>query len=120
MNKQAQKRGEWEPVLRHALNLKADSEPKEVFTFFIADELDRNTINILAGGGRRLSGVHQRPPPGGRGGHHAADQRRAAAIFSGAGVSVDCILPEVRASFAKVPRITDAGWKEEILDRLCP
>ena len=71
MNKQAQKRGEWEPVLRHALNLKADSEPKEVFTFFIADELDRNTINIWRGGGRRLSGVHQRPPPGGRGGHHA-------------------------------------------------
>jgi hypothetical protein len=46
MNKQAQKRGEWEPVLRHSLNLKASSAPKETMTFFIADELDYNTINI--------------------------------------------------------------------------
>ena len=36
------------------------------------------------------------------------------------GVTVDRILPEVRASFAKIPRITDAGWKAEILDRLRP
>lgn len=46
MNKQAQKRGEWEPVLRHSINLKIEKEPKEVITFFIADELDMNTINI--------------------------------------------------------------------------
>lgn len=46
MNKQAQKRGEWEPVLRHATNLTIDSAPKEVITLFIADELDANTINI--------------------------------------------------------------------------
>ena len=46
MNKQAQKRGEWEPVLRHSLNLKAANEEKETMTFFIADELDHNTINI--------------------------------------------------------------------------
>lgn len=46
MNKQAQKRGEWEPVLRHSINLKVEKEPKEVMTFFIADELDLNTINI--------------------------------------------------------------------------
>lgn len=46
MNKQAQKRGEWEPVLRHSINLKIEKEPKEVMTFFIADELDLNTTNI--------------------------------------------------------------------------
>lgn len=46
MNKHAQKRGEWEPVLRHATNLSVDSAPKEVITLFIADELDENTINI--------------------------------------------------------------------------
>lgn len=46
MNKQAQKRGEWEPVLRHATNLTIESSPKEVLTLFIADELDENTINI--------------------------------------------------------------------------
>lgn len=46
MNKQAQKRGEWEPVLRHAANLTIEEAPKKVFTFFVADELDDNTINI--------------------------------------------------------------------------
>lgn len=46
MNKQAQKRGEWEPVLRHSINLKIEKEPKDVMTFFIADELDLNTTNI--------------------------------------------------------------------------
>lgn len=46
MNKYAQKRGEWEPVLRHATNLTIESAPKKVTTLFIADELDQNTINI--------------------------------------------------------------------------
>ena len=46
MNTQAQKRGEWEPVLRHATNLTISEKPKKVFTFFVADELDNNTINI--------------------------------------------------------------------------
>lgn len=46
MNSQAQKRGEWEPVLRHATNLTVDEYPKNVITLFIADELDDNTVNI--------------------------------------------------------------------------
>lgn len=46
MNRQAQKRGEWEPVLRHATNLTVDAYPKNVTTLFIADELDENTVNI--------------------------------------------------------------------------
>lgn len=50
MNANSQKRGEWEPVLRHSVNLKIDEETKKtgrkVITFFIADEFDWNTINI--------------------------------------------------------------------------
>lgn len=50
MNPNSQKRGEWEPVLRHSVNLKIDEEDKgtgrEVTTFFIADTFDDNTINI--------------------------------------------------------------------------
>lgn len=46
MNSQAQKRGEWEPVLRHSTNLTVDEYPKNVITLFIADELDDNTVNI--------------------------------------------------------------------------
>ena len=48
MNANSQKRGEWEPVLRHSVNLKVEEEAngKEVITFFIADNFDQNTINI--------------------------------------------------------------------------
>lgn len=50
MNANSQKRGEWEPVLRHSANLKIEEEcnntGREVTTFFIADTFDYNTINI--------------------------------------------------------------------------
>lgn len=50
MNPNSQKRGEWEPVLRHSVNLKAQedasSSNRSVTTFFIADRFDANTINI--------------------------------------------------------------------------
>lgn len=49
MNANSQKRGEWEPVLRHSVNLKIEEENstnREVTTFFIADSFDFNTINI--------------------------------------------------------------------------
>lgn len=50
MNASSQKRGEWEPVLRHSINLKVKEESaktgREVTSFFIADNFDYNTINI--------------------------------------------------------------------------
>lgn len=50
MNANSQKRGEWEPVLRHSINLKVEEETANterlVTTFFIADTFDYNTINI--------------------------------------------------------------------------
>lgn len=50
MNANSQKRGEWEPVLRHSVNLKIEEEERgsgrEVTTFFVADTFDCNTINI--------------------------------------------------------------------------
>ncbi len=50
MNENSQKRGEWEPVLRHSVNLKIDEEAagtgRRVVTFFLSDKFDWNTINI--------------------------------------------------------------------------
>ncbi|MDG4964955.1 AlwI family type II restriction endonuclease, partial [Lactococcus lactis] len=46
MKKNVQKRGELEPVIRHATNLSITSENK-VKTIFVADELDDNVINIF-------------------------------------------------------------------------
>lgn len=44
MDKNSQKRGEMEPVLRHSTNLRAKYSDKDTLTFFIADELDPNTV----------------------------------------------------------------------------
>lgn len=50
MSANSQKRGEWEPVLRHSINLKVSEETentgRQVTSFFIADKFDYNTINI--------------------------------------------------------------------------
>lgn len=50
MNANSQKRGEWEPVLRHSINLKIEEETdntgRTVTSFFVADNFDCNTINI--------------------------------------------------------------------------
>lgn len=47
MNKNNQKRGELEPVIRHSVNLTTENKDKEVYTIFIANELDINVINIF-------------------------------------------------------------------------
>ena len=46
MKKNVQKRGELEPVIRHTTNLAIRSE-NQVKTFFVADELDDNVINLF-------------------------------------------------------------------------
>ena len=49
MDKNTQKRGELEPVIRHTTNLtiKNMEENKETYTFFVVNELDMNVINIF-------------------------------------------------------------------------
>lgn len=46
MDKSTQKRGELEPVIRHAVNL-ALSTKKSLQTIFIANEIDNNVVNIF-------------------------------------------------------------------------
>lgn len=44
MDKNSQKRGELEPVLRHSTNMRAKYKGIDTLTFFIADELDQSTV----------------------------------------------------------------------------
>jgi hypothetical protein len=114
MNKQAQKRGEWEPVLRHSLNLKASSEPKETVTFFVADELDYNTVNIWRAVAavslestnthRKVNGVVIMP-----------FTNRDILKFLEGDIYYKQIVKEVKSSFANVPQITDVEWHEDIV-----
>lgn len=117
MNKQAQKRGEWEPVLRHSLNLKAANESKETITFFIADELDPNTVNIW----RAVAAV----PLESTNTHQAVNgvvimpfTNREIGCFLDQNVTREEIVEKVKDSFAKVPQITDVKWHEDIINGL--
>lgn len=117
MNKQAQKRGEWEPVLRHSLNLKAENEPKETITFFIADELDYNTINIW----RAVAAVSLESTNT----HTKVDgviimpfTNQEILAFLEKSVYYKDIVNTVKTSFAAVPQITDVKWHEEVIASL--
>nr|MDD5838409.1 AlwI family type II restriction endonuclease [Eubacteriales bacterium] len=117
MNKQAQKRGEWEPVLRHSLNLKAECNTKETITFFVADELDYNTINIW----RAVAAV----PLESTNTHQRVDNviimpftNNEILKFLENCLTHRQIIKEVKESFKKVPQITDVKWHEEILSAL--
>lgn len=114
MNKQAQKRGEWEPVLRHSLNLKAASEPKDTITFFVADELDYNTINIW----RAVAAVSLESTNS----HTIVDgvvimpfTNKEILKFLEKNIHYKDIVKATKNSFSKVPQITDVKWHEEIV-----
>ncbi len=117
MNKQAQKRGEWEPVLRHSLNLKAANEPKETITFFIADELDHNTINIwraVAAASLESTNTHTKVD----GVVIMPFTNKEILMFLEKEVYYKDIVNAVKVSFAKVPRITDVKWHDQIMSNL--
>lgn len=118
MNKNAQKRGEWEPVLRHSLNLKADNKGKETLTFFVADELDFNTINIW----RAVAAV----PLESTNNHDQVDgviimpfTNQEIVRFLVDNINSEDIIKETKKSFDTIPKITDTQWRERIMDKIC-
>ena len=118
MNKTAQKKGEREPVLRHSLNNKAKHMEIDTLTFFIADELDYNTINIWRAvaavplrstnsGGVDINGVIIMPLTLGN-----------IISFIRKNVSMEKIINSVKDSFSKVPKITESNWYTDIIHNL--
>lgn len=117
MNKQAQKRGEWEPVLRHSLNIKAANRDKETITFFVADELDHNTINIW----RAVAAV----PLESTDTHKMIDGTIIMPFstidilnFLKKDIPYNDIIAQVKYSFSQIPSLTDISWYDTILKNL--
>ncbi|MGX6465458.1 AlwI family type II restriction endonuclease [Leuconostoc falkenbergense] len=116
MNAQAQKRGEWEPVLRHATNLTVDCAPRNVTTLFIADELDDNTINIW----RAVAQV----PMKSSNNDEYADLVKIFPMTNNELIelleqSIDeqKLLTEIDASFGTLATDFDFSWRRKILDK---
>lgn len=117
MNKVAQKRGEWEPVLRHSLNNKAEHMAIDSYTFFVANELDFNTINIwraVAAAPLRsttsdtdINGIIIMP-----------FSNSNIISFLKNSVHSSRIIEVVKESFSKVPKITEFNWFDDIIKSL--
>ncbi|MFR1517745.1 MAG: AlwI family type II restriction endonuclease [Clostridia bacterium] len=117
MKKDAQRRNEWEPVLRHSLNLKAAEEPKETITFFIADQLDYNTVSIW----RAVAAVSLESTNT----HKVVDgviimpfTNKTILEFLEKNIRHTTILQHVQESFKKIPKLKDVSWHEDILDAI--
>lgn len=115
MNKNAQKRGEWEPVLRHSVNLKAENTSKESITFFIADELDLNTINIW----RAVAAV----PLKATNSKEVVDslmimplQNSELIMFLKEGIKSDVVIKNTKDSFSSISKDFDDSWRTTIID----
>ena len=118
MNASAQKRGEWEPVLRHATNLTIEESPKPVYTVFIADALDENTINIW----RAVASVPLKSSKG--------DQNYASNVtvmplknqelidLLNKKVSLHSFVDSLQQSFSSLQTDFNKQWRDEILSTL--
>lgn len=119
MNKNSQKRGEWEPVLRHATNLSIDSAPTPVTTLFVADELDENTVNIwraiasvplqsskvVETEGRRAENVKVMP----------LKNQEIIKLMENK-ITSSQLLSNIDQSFSAIPQDFDLKWRELILN----
>lgn len=114
MNKAAQKRGEWEPVLRHSINLKAEIPNKDVTTIFVADELDNNTINIW----RAVSSVPLESTSTGKITDHVVIMpftNEELCNFIEQGVNDGTILQAIQDSYNEIDRSFDNNWRNKLL-----
>lgn len=117
MNASSQKRGEWEPVLRHAINLTAEEFPQKVYTLFVADELDYNTINIW----RAVAAVTLESSTTGEKTEHVIIMpftNENICHFMESGVSDTKIITRIEQSFDEIKANFDDTWHSKILDSL--
>lgn len=114
MNISSQKRGEWEPVLRHSVNLNTENEDKHVITLFIADKLDDNTINIW----RAVSSVPLQASNSTKKAEKvviSAFKNEEICSFLENGVSDMDIIDAVENSYAGIQSSFDCNWRGEML-----
>lgn len=117
MNAAAQKRGEWEPVLRHAINLTADIYPKRVYTLFVADTLDYNTINIW----RAVAAVTLKSSSTGEKTDHVVIMpftNEHLCGFMEKNINDEKIIAAIEQSYNEVKSNFDDSWHEKIIKNL--
>src|SRR5699024_6326672 len=117
MDKNAQKRGELEPVIRHTTNL-ATREPKKVMTIFVADALDTNVINMYRGVSTiELESTQERNKTT-KGVNIISMKISEIIALIDKGISESEVIQIIENNFEKPPSELDIGWRDEIILQL--
>lgn len=114
MDRNSQKRGELEPVLRHSTNLRAKYQDIDTLTFFIADELDQSTVITW-----RLAALAPREAANSVVVNNVrimAFTNNEICSFIEKGITSSRIISETNNSFINTD-FTD-GWRERVVSRI--
>ena len=114
MDRNSQKRGELEPVLRHSTNLRAKYQDMDTLTFFIADELDQSTVITW-----RLAALAPREAANSVVVNNVrimAFTNNEICSFIEKGITSSRIISETNNSFINTD-FTD-GWRERVVSRI--
>ena len=117
MNPSAQKRGEWEPVLRHATNLKTEIQPKSLVTLFVADKLDFNTINIW----RAVASVPLKASNSEKQTDHVIIMpftNEELCNFIEKGITDDSIIAAINSSYDEISTNFNDNWRQDIMSTI--
>lgn len=117
MNPSAQKRGEWEPVLRHATNLKTEIHPKSLVTLFVADKLDFNTINIW----RAVASVPLKASNSEKQTDHVIIMpftNEELCSFLEQGVNDNSIIEAINSSYNQISTNFNDNWRQDIMSTI--
>lgn len=116
MNKNAQRRSELEPVIRHAANLSI-TEINPVITVFIADELDNNVLNIFRASSYiefegtnvegRINGVNI----------FALKISEVINMLSSE-IYVNKLIETINNNFNSTPQFINSNWRDKMIDHL--
>lgn len=118
MDKNAQKRGELEPVIRHTANLAIREKGKQVLTIFVADELDNNVINIFrAASYTQLESTQQRGKFVDGITIFALSISELIEIMN-KNISQQKIISLITEQYSNPPAIISTGWREEIIENI--
>jgi hypothetical protein len=115
LNRSSQGRGEMEPVLRHSTNLKAKYLNLETITFFVACELDPNTVNLW----RYILTQEQIATLNStivKGIIIMSFTNKEICKFIEQEITTDLIIEKTRLSFKN--EVPEAGWRENIVKSL--
>lgn len=117
MDRNTQKRGEMEPVIRHTTNLAIEKQPVPVQTFFVANELDDNVVNIFRST-RFVELNHSSKKGSIKGVNIFALTIDELIYLLKKDVNDEQLISAVSEQYSSSPQLVKNGWREPVLQKI--